>query len=117
MALRVTKKDVKKSSYYVWFLGAQEARSATGAKQALAALTRLEARAASTANPASPPTKVTLQVSGRGLKIVQNVAGRTVKHLLPADSVTEARSRGDAVVCILLLYNPATRYRYYFIFI
>jgi hypothetical protein len=58
------------------------------------------------------------QVSPKGLKIIQNVDGRvkggrgrnhTVKHFLPSDSVTEVVSRGDAVVCVLLLYNPVTK--------
>lgn len=52
----LAKRDVKKS-YYVWFLGAQEARSARGTRHALAALTRLERRAHDL-----DPFKVTLQV-------------------------------------------------------
>lgn len=55
-ATMLAKRDVKKS-YYVWFLGAQEARSARGTRHALAALTRLERRAHDL-----DPFKVTLQV-------------------------------------------------------
>lgn len=60
MALRL-KKDIKKASYYVWFLGAQESRGLRGEEFALPAIRILEERARDL-----EPFKVTLQV---GLKL------------------------------------------------
>lgn len=59
MALRL-KKDIKKASYYVWFLGAQESRGLRGEEFALPAIQLLEDRAREL-----EPFKVTLQVSAR----------------------------------------------------
>lgn len=56
MALRL-KKDIKKASYYVWFLGAQESRGLRGEEFALPAIRILEERARDL-----EPFKVTLQV-------------------------------------------------------
>lgn len=56
MALRL-KKDIKKASYYVWFLGAQESRGLRGEEFALPAIRLLEERARD-----FEPFKVTLQV-------------------------------------------------------
>lgn len=56
MALRL-KKDIKKASYYVWFLGAQESRGLRGEEFALPAIAILEERARDL-----EPFKVTLQV-------------------------------------------------------
>ncbi|XP_046980695.1 zinc finger protein 503-like, partial [Schistocerca americana] len=115
------RKDMKKSSYYVWFLGAQEAKGLRGPEYILPALSTLIAREREV-----EPFKVTLQVSHKGLKIIQNVpkasggksgAGggggavkwETVKHLVPAEAVTCALQQADVVAAILLLVNPATR--------
>lgn len=65
MALRL-KKDVQKASYYVWFLGAQEARGLRGSRVLLPAIPRLVER-----SNEQEPLKVTLQVSHKGLKIIQ----------------------------------------------
>lgn len=65
MALRL-KKDVQKASYYVWFLGAQEARGLRGSRVLLPAIPRLVERSTE-----QEPLKVTLQVSHKGLKIIQ----------------------------------------------
>lgn len=70
MALRL-KKDVQKASYYVWFLGAQEARGLRGSRVLLPAIPRLVER-----SNEQEPLKVTLQVSHKGLKIIQ-VGGGT----------------------------------------
>ncbi|XP_028035292.1 uncharacterized protein LOC114246796 isoform X1 [Bombyx mandarina] len=106
MALRL-KKDIKKASYYVWFLGAQESRGLRGEEFALPAITLLEERAREL-----EPFKVTLQVSHKGLKIIQNVTAKgkqqTIKHFIPHGSITSAVSQGDVVACVLLLYNPLT---------
>ncbi|XP_018335729.1 uncharacterized protein LOC108744453 [Agrilus planipennis] len=114
MALKL-RKEMKKSSYYVWFLGAKEARGLRGPEAVMPALEHLMQRERDT-----EPHKVTLQVSQKGLKIVQNVvretgSGKTgkpkletVKHLIPSDSVAYAHQRDDIVVCVLLLMNPVT---------
>ncbi|XP_073948247.1 uncharacterized protein isoform X2 [Choristoneura fumiferana] len=106
MALRL-KKDIKKASYYVWFLGAQESRGLRGEEFALPAIQLLEDRAREL-----EPFKVTLQVSHKGLKIIQNVTAKgkqqTIKHFIPHGSITSAVVQGDVVACVLLLYNPLT---------
>ncbi|XP_045503090.1 serine/threonine-protein kinase PRP4 homolog isoform X1 [Colias croceus] len=106
MALRL-KKDIKKASYYVWFLGAQESRGLRGEEFALPAIRILEERARDL-----EPFKVTLQVSHKGLKIIQNVTSKgkqqTIKHFIPHGSITSAVVQGDVVACVLLLYNPIT---------
>ncbi|KAJ0173112.1 hypothetical protein K1T71_011288 [Dendrolimus kikuchii] len=106
MALRL-KKDIKKASYYVWFLGAQESRGLRGEEFALPAIRLLEERARDL-----EPFKVTLQVSHKGLKIIQNVTTKgkqqTIKHFIPHGSITSAVVQGDVVACVLLLYNPLT---------
>ncbi|XP_072934367.1 uncharacterized protein [Epargyreus clarus] len=106
MALRL-KKDIKKASYYVWFLGAQESRGLRGEEFALPAIRLLEERARDL-----EPFKVTLQVSHKGLKIIQNVTAKgkqqTIKHFIPHGSITSAVVQGDVVACVLLLYNPIT---------
>ncbi|XP_022700744.1 uncharacterized protein LOC111267055 isoform X3 [Varroa jacobsoni] len=108
---------MKKHSFYVWFLGAQESGGLRGdvfLRPALASLLEREKDV--------EPVKVTLQISSKGLKIVQNVSrpgsrnnGKTeqVKHLIPGYAVTcvtQARPpHADVVCCILLVYNPVTR--------
>lgn len=72
MALRL-KKDVQKASYYVWFLGAQEARGLRGSRVLLPAIPRLVER-----SNEQEPLKVTLQVSHKGLKIIQVSGGRII---------------------------------------
>lgn len=65
MALRL-RKDVQKASYYVWFLGAEEARGLRGPRVLLPAIPHLIERSRE-----HEPLKVTLQVSHKGMKIVQ----------------------------------------------
>lgn len=117
------RKDIKKSSYYVWFLGAQEAKGLRGAEYITPVIRCLVERERDV-----EPFKVTLQVSHKGLKIVQNVpdvgsfspvgkvAGKTgsaksevVKHFIPHHAVTCVLQEEDVVACILLLYNPVTK--------
>ncbi|KAK3908945.1 2-oxoglutarate dehydrogenase, mitochondrial [Frankliniella fusca] len=122
------RKDIKKSSYYVWFLGAQEAKGLRGPEYVLPVVRSLVEREREV-----EPFKVTLQVSHKGLKIVQNVPGtgtgagpavakgaakvlgakpakaETVKHLIPHHAVTCVLQQEDIVACILLLYNPVTK--------
>ncbi|KAI4493181.1 hypothetical protein M0802_009598 [Mischocyttarus mexicanus] len=106
MALRLRgSKDVKKSSYYVWYLGAREAKGVDAMPGAIAYLLERERL--------QEPFKVTLQVSSKGLKIIQTVhpGGSTrsaVKHLVPGHAVLAAVQREDIVAATLLLPNPAT---------
>lgn len=110
MAFRRGAKEMKKQSYYVWFLGAKESRGLRGLEYIGPVLRFLLERE----REVEPP-KVTLQVSGKGIKMVQNIARgvrgkmEQVKHLIPQHAVTCVHQDGDLVCCILLLYNPVTR--------
>lgn len=113
------RKDIKKSSYYVWFLGAQEAKGLRGPEYITPVLRNLVEREREV-----EPYKVTLQVSHKGLKIVQNVpvpvpgasgakagggGGDVVKHFIPHHAVTCVHQQEDLVAYILLLYNPVSK--------
>lgn len=111
------KKDIKKSSYYVWFLGAEEAKGLRGSEFMIPVIRHLVER-----EKEVEPFKVTLQVSHKGLKIIQNVplgypvkvtksSGKTevVKHFIPHHAVTSVYQEEDIVSCILLLFNPVTK--------
>lgn len=65
MALKL-RKDIQKASYYVWFLGAEEARGLRGPRILLPAIPHLIERSRE-----QEPLKVTLQVSQKGMKIIQ----------------------------------------------
>jgi hypothetical protein len=99
MALRL-RKDVQKASYYVWFLGAQESKELRGNRVLLSTIPRLIDR-----SKEQEPLKVTLQISHKGLKIIQG----SVKHFIPHSAITCSIQTDDIVACILLLYNPATK--------
>lgn len=112
------KKDIKKSSYYVWFLGAEEAKGLRGNEFMVPVIRHLVER-----EKEVEPYKVTLQVSHKGLKIIQNVStgypaakaavknGKTevVKHFIPHHAITSVYQEEDIVSCILLLFNPVTK--------
>lgn len=116
------RKDIKKSSYYVWFLGAQEAKGLRGSKYVNPVIRSLIEREREV-----EPFKVTLQVSYKGLKIIQNLPNTSsanssdkatgnnnrktdiVKHFIPHHAVTYVLQDDDIVACILLLYNPVTK--------
>uniref|UniRef100_A0A8W7Q593 PID domain-containing protein n=1 Tax=Anopheles coluzzii TaxID=1518534 RepID=A0A8W7Q593_ANOCL len=99
MALRL-RKDVQKASYYVWFLGAQEAKALRGTRTLLPMIPRMVEK-----SKEQEPLKVTLQVSHKGLKILQGSA----KHFIPHGAITCSVQTEDIVACTLLLYNPATK--------
>ncbi|XP_058448711.1 apical junction molecule [Malaya genurostris] len=99
MALRL-RKDVQKASYYVWFLGAQEAKGLRGSRVLLPVIPRLIEK-----SKEHEPLKITLQISHKGLKIIQGSA----KHFIPHGAITCSVQTEDIVACILLLYNPATK--------
>lgn len=65
MALRL-RRDVQKASYYVWFLGAEEAKGLRGHRVINSVLPYLIDRSRT-----QEPIKVTLQVSHKGIKIIQ----------------------------------------------
>lgn len=118
MAFSGTKrKEVKKSSYYVWFLGAKESGGLRGEEYIRPALRYLTER-----ENEVEPLKVTLQVSTKGLKIIQNISwnqgsskakSETLKHFIPDHSITcvttDSKPNDDVVACILLIYNPASK--------
>ncbi|XP_060533696.1 uncharacterized protein LOC132706393 isoform X2 [Cylas formicarius] len=113
MALKL-RKDIKKSSYYVWFLGAKESKGLKGAEYTLPVIKHLEQREKDV-----EPFKVTLQVSHKGLKIIQNVVtqgaknskpkNETIKHFIPHNTITYVYQDEDVIACILLLFNPVTK--------
>ncbi|RWS28758.1 hypothetical protein B4U80_02551 [Leptotrombidium deliense] len=115
MAFR--RKDVKKASYYVWFLGAKESKGLRGEQFVVPVLRFLLEK-----EKELEPSKVTLQVSNKGLKIMQNVPKKSqksnvcantkteqIKHLIPHHAITCAFQEEDIVCCILLIYNPITK--------
>lgn len=86
MALRL-RKDVQKASYYVWFLGAEESRGLRGSRILHSAIPYLVDRSREI-----EPIKVTLQVSHKGMKIIQ-VSRRALLTLSSAiDSSTSLLS-------------------------
>ncbi|KAH9395988.1 hypothetical protein TYRP_020066, partial [Tyrophagus putrescentiae] len=72
-------KDVKRSSYYVWFLGSKESKGLRGDEYVTPVLNYLldgecggiNGGGGGDAQPLVEPSKVTLQVSSKGLKIIQ----------------------------------------------
>ncbi|XP_054710584.1 uncharacterized protein LOC129220241 [Uloborus diversus] len=120
MAFRGGKrKDVKKQSYYVWFLGAKESKGLRGEEYIRPVLRHLVDK-----ERELEPMKVTLQVSTKGLKIIQNVPRKSnsksngtkteqIKHFIPHHAITcvmqECKPNDDVVCCILLIYNPLTK--------
>lgn len=66
--LNKIRKDIKKSSYYVWFLGAQESKGLRGQEYITPVLRSLIQR-----EKTVEPFKITLQISHKGLKIIQNL--------------------------------------------
>lgn len=113
MALRL-RKDIKKSSYYVWFLGAKESKGLRGSEYVLPVIQHLVDREKDV-----EPFKVTLQISHKGLKIIQNVVtqgsknskpkNETIKHFIPHNTITCVYQQDDIISCILLLFNPVTK--------
>ena len=67
------KHEIKKSSYYVWFLGAKESKGLRGEDYITPVVRYLIGKEREQA-----PIKVTLQLSNKGLKIIQNVSGKRV---------------------------------------
>lgn len=115
-------KDLKRSSYYVWFLGTKESKGLRGDQYVTPVLHYL--LDAESANRLEHPSKVTLQLSPKGMKIIQILSvprksssssllaalkSEQVKHYIPHDSITWVYQWEDIICAILLLYNPRTR--------
>jgi len=126
------RKDVKKSSYYVWFLGAKESKGLRGDEYVVPVLQFLIDK-----ERQLEPSKVTLQVNNKGIKIVQTlivpkkssaIVGASphksstslfstssspkteqIKHMIPHHSITWVSQEEDIICCILLIYNPITK--------
>ena len=69
------KHEIKKSSYYVWFLGAKESRGLRGEEFISPVVKYLMGKEREQA-----PIKVTLQLSNKGMKIIQNMAGKRLQE-------------------------------------
>lgn len=132
------KTDVKRASYYVWFLGSKESKGLRGDEYVSPVLNFLL-----DSECEFEPSKVTLQVSNKGLKIIQILTvprkssklnaeqqmqlfasshrlksdpppssvlkTEQVKHHIPHNSITWVYQEEDIICAILLLYNPITR--------
>lgn len=117
MAFRSAKrKEFKKCSYYVWFLGAKESKGLRGEEFIIPVVQPALER-----EKELEPMKVTLQLNHKGMKIVQTVPKKgnnrnkteQVKHFIPHNSITCVhqldKPDDDVVSCILLIYNPLTK--------
>ena len=69
------KHEIKKSSYYVWFLGAKESRGLRGDEFISPVVKYLMGKEREQA-----PIKVTLQLSNKGMKIIQNMSGKRLQE-------------------------------------
>ncbi|KAL1454152.1 hypothetical protein WDU94_010433 [Cyamophila willieti] len=110
------KKDVKKSSYYVWFLGSKESNGLRGNEYIIPILNVFIEK-----EKAVEPFKITLQISHKGIKIIQNISENQnvgvanvkkndlIKHFIPQHSITCVYQHEDIVSMIMLLYNPITK--------
>ncbi|XP_032779430.2 uncharacterized protein LOC116917918 isoform X2 [Daphnia magna] len=93
-----------KRLFYVWFLGAKECRGLRGDE-----FVRPIVRYFQRKEEECEPSKVTLQISSKGIKLVAD----SLRHFVPSHAVTYV-SQGappddDIVSVILLLYNPITK--------
>ena len=104
---------IRRASYYVWFLGAEECRGLRGNEVVRPVVQYLVGRERD-----HEPEKVTLQVSHRGIKLLQQQgsSGRVAaaaKHFIPASALTYVQQQpapeDDIVSAVLLIYNPLTR--------
>ncbi|CAG0919969.1 unnamed protein product [Notodromas monacha] len=101
----------RKASFYVWFLGARESPGVRGSGVVAPALVALLAQERDL-----EPLKVTLQVSDKGLKMIQVAPRRvgassaeTIKHFVPRHAVTYVAQQvapdDDVVACVLLVHS------------
>ena len=88
------KHEIKKSSYYVWFLGAKESRGLRGEEFISPVVKYLMGK-----EREQPPIKVTLQLSNKGLKIIQNMSGKRLQ-----DTYRVSRKYFDKMKKIFLFF-------------
>ncbi|CAG7834648.1 unnamed protein product [Allacma fusca] len=106
--------EMKKSSYYVLFLGAKESKGLRGQNYIDPVLQYMVSQ-----EHRMQALKVTLQVSSKGLKIIPcnqrlvSAEAQTERHFIPHHAITcviQAPPPNDDIVsCILLIYNPDTK--------
>ncbi|XP_055327786.1 uncharacterized protein LOC129581001 isoform X2 [Paramacrobiotus metropolitanus] len=126
---------VKRSSYYVCFIGAKESsviRDHNNGHEFVYPAMHYLLRSLMENGPLANAPKITLQVSAKGLKIIQNVSRQaltpsrtgltqgnnnnvktdTLRHSIPHHCITCAYQGeppyDDLVATILLIFNPAT---------
>lgn len=104
--------EIKKSSYYVWFLGAREVRGLRGPEYIASVIRGLLEREHKTGEL----FKMTIQVSPKGLKIIHNMPGapnhfdksgksNAVKLSIPHHAVSSVFQKVDVVGCMLIYDN------------
>lgn len=102
--LNKIRRDTKKSSYYVWFLGAQESKGLRGAEYITPVLKSLFDR-----EKTVEPFKITLQVSYKGLKIIQNLSSINAKPFLTKfDSKPEQKPNKNDVIKHFIPHHAVT---------
>lgn len=105
---------MKRSSYYVLFLGAKESKGLRGDQYIEPVLQYFI-----TQEQRMQALKVTLQVSNKGLRIIPSALklshppdSEAEKHFIPHSAITcvfQAPPPNDDIVsCILMIYNPDT---------
>lgn len=106
--------SIKKSQFYVWYLGSKESDGLRGSECVLPVMRQLLKESFR-----RPPNKVTVQISGKGMKLIQTVPTMSkggklkmeiMKFQIPANSVTYSMIGPapfhDVVAVILLVFNP-----------
>lgn len=107
------KKNVKTSQYYVWFMGTKEAKGIRGEEFIRPIVEQF------LSDNNDDISKVTLQISEKGMKIIQVVPKKSkknktenIKYFIPDHCITcvyhSPPPHDDVVSCILLIYNPET---------
>lgn len=102
--LNKIRRDTKKSSYYVWFLGAQESKGLRGSEYITPVLKSLMER-----EKTMEPFKITLQVSYKGLKIIQNLNTINSKPFLSkSDAKPEQKPNKNGVIKHFIPHHAVT---------
>ncbi len=109
--------SLKKSQYYVWFLGSKESDGLRGRNYVVPIMRDLIKDSVSRL-----PNKITVQISEKGLKLVQSVptvskSGKVktevMKFYIPSHSITYGiigpPPYNDVVATVLLVFNPETK--------
>uniref|UniRef100_A0A0N5AGK8 PID domain-containing protein n=1 Tax=Syphacia muris TaxID=451379 RepID=A0A0N5AGK8_9BILA len=107
-------KGLAKSHFYVWYLGSKEADGVRGSAVVLPAMRQLLRDSFR-----RTPNKATVQISGKGLKLIQTVptmgkSGKIkmqlVKFQIAASSITYSMTGkppfDDVIAVVMLVFNP-----------